>query len=859
MEGFFYKEEQKKTKNRKKLTGRKTSAKRQVKEYTCRECGLYNKCNSPRMEPTGEGELKILIVGEAPGKEEDKKGIQFVGASGQILRQAIKELDLDLKKHFWKTNALCCRPPGNRDPKNIELLACRKRLLDTIEKFNPEKIILLGKYAYESLLGYKMTGRIKDVSFSDFVGTIIPDQTIEKYICVLNHPAYCLYANRKKDNSVEKIWKGQLKKAIESDQKFYKHNYEKDSIPYLSLDSTLDLLRRFRKECDILAIDYETTGKKPYKAGHKILTASISDGILGYGFPFFEDDEFRRLWKSILTDPNIKKIIQSAKFEQIWSREILGYYIQNVYWDTCLAGHSIHNKRPTSLKYQVYVEFGVLGYDSKVDSYITRCKQGEDKKSANSLNRLDEAPLQDVLFYGGLDAFFTFKLYEMQQNRLNKNQKRGYELFMDSIIPFAETEINGICIDEELIEIKEKYLIRKLERIKSQILESEEVSKWDGDDEFNFNSHPQLSHLLFDILGIKSKGLTKSMKPSTDKTVLEKIDIPFVKGILEYKRWSKAKGTYLAQYKREAVKGIVHPSLNLNSISTYRSSANNPNIQNTPNRDEQVKEMIRCIIRARPGNKLKGYDYKGIEVAVAACYTKDPMLIRYVTDSKTDMHRDMACQIFFRNKNTFTKQERFYAKNRFVFPSFYGSYYEQTAPDLWEGAILQPDTYQNLIENGIEEYEDFEQHIKEIEYDFWNNRFAVYNEWKKKTWKEYQKKGYIDSLTGFRYYGVMKRNEVLNYRIQGSAFHCLLWTYNKIYPKMKRFENTFLIGEIHDEILADVYPQEEERLDYLIWLWGTQKIREYWDWIVVPLSIEHEASEVNGNWASMQESGYLKF
>ena len=126
-------------------------------------------------------------------------------------------------------------------------------------------------------------------------------------------------------------------------------------------------------------------------------------------------------------------------------------------------------------------------------------------------------------------------------------------------------------------------------------------------------------------------------------------------------------------------------------------------------------------------------------------------------------------------------------KNSFVFPQFYGDYYANnaqgfcnswlhlplgrwkpgTGPDMPDGKLSD-----HMISKGIKSYQDFEDHMKKIEKDFWGNRFRVYQKWKD-TWVEaYQKKGFFDMYTGFRCSGIMKKNEVINYPVQGAAIHC---------------------------------------------------------------------------------------
>jgi hypothetical protein len=69
--------------------------------------------------------------------------------------------------------------------------------------------------------------------------------------------------------------------------------------------------------------------------------------------------------------------------------------------------------------------------------------------------------------------------------------------------------------------------------------------------------------------------------------------------------------------------------------------------------------------------------------------------------------------------------------------------------------------------------------------------------------------------------------------------------------------DTYLIGQIHDSMLPDYSDDEEKELDYAIWNYGTQKIREYWDWIIIPLSIDKSRSGINGSWAEMESCGLL--
>jgi DNA polymerase-1 len=281
-----------------------------------------------------------------------------------------------------------------------------------------------------------------------------------------------------------------------------------------------------------------------------------------------------------------------------------------------------------------------------------------------------------------------------------------------------------------------------------------------------------------------------------------------------------------------------------------------------------IAAMIRSALVARRGRRLVEADYKAVEVRVAACLCKDPRLMDYILDPTKDMHRDMAAQCFMLKPEVVTKQLRYYGKNSFVFPTFYGSYHIQTAPNLWKArkeiAFFDITIQEILEQHGItelgrcvhdEEVEPgtFVAHIKDVENDFWNNRFSVYNQWRKDQYDTYKRKAFFNTVTGFRCGGFLHRNDVINYPVQGPAFHCLLWSLIHISKELKlRKMRTKLIGQIHDSILADV--PEEEMSDYLLIVYNvmTRAIRRVWSWLIVPLEVEIEASPVEGNWYQKQ-------
>ena len=270
--------------------------------------------------------------------------------------------------------------------------------------------------------------------------------------------------------------------------------------------------------------------------------------------------------------------------------------------------------------------------------------------------------------------------------------------------------------------------------------------------------------------------------------------------------------------------------------------------------------MIRRAIIPRLGNQLLELDYKGVEVFSACCYHKDPNMIKYLTNPDMDMHRDMAIQCYMLGKNQWTKKSRYSAKNGFVFPEFYGDWWKTCARAMWDNIAQLKlttkngiDLYTHLANKGIHSLEDFEHHIEKVEDDFWNRRFQKYAEWKDDWYDEYEEKGFIDSLTGFRFQGFMSRNEVINYPPQGTAFHCLLWCLIQL-QRIAEEEGwkSLIIGQIHDAIVIDTYPEERDHILRTAQRVMCEDIRKHWKWLILPLEIEADISPIDQPWSTME-------
>jgi DNA polymerase len=150
---------------------------------TCTDCQLHQ-ARTQTVFGVGSESAELMIVGEAPGAEEDRQGEPFVGRAGQLLNAMLAAIGLD-RQQVYIANIIKCRPPGNRDPHRDEADACRGYLLRQIELIRPKVLLSVGRVSAHNLLGCEdPVGRLRGRPHRFEPGDIP--------LIVTYHPAYLL-------------------------------------------------------------------------------------------------------------------------------------------------------------------------------------------------------------------------------------------------------------------------------------------------------------------------------------------------------------------------------------------------------------------------------------------------------------------------------------------------------------------------------------------------------------------------------------------------------------------------------------------------------------------------------------------
>jgi uracil-DNA glycosylase family 4 len=154
---------------------------------TCQRCPQLASTRNTVVFGSGNADADLMFVGEAPGANEDRLGLPFVGQAGRLLDQLLSEIGLE-RKDVFVANVLKCRPPGNRDPLPQEIDSCQDYLFRQLELIEPKVVCTLGNFATK-LLREDMTG-ITRLHGRDELRQVGP-RVVRLY--PLFHPAAALY------------------------------------------------------------------------------------------------------------------------------------------------------------------------------------------------------------------------------------------------------------------------------------------------------------------------------------------------------------------------------------------------------------------------------------------------------------------------------------------------------------------------------------------------------------------------------------------------------------------------------------------------------------------------------------------
>jgi DNA polymerase-1 len=658
----------------------------------CQAChiGLHQQ-GGKAVPGIGNEHADLMIIGEAPGKDEAQMGIPFIGLSGKALDEMLKVAGLR-REDVYITNIAKCWPyeqtdangvihNANRAPNPTEITNCKRFLDAEIASVNPKVIITLGNVPLSAIEG-KDNAHILSRRGQPFLY-----KRTNIFVMPTLHPSYVL-----RNGGVWKTLGKELtptaSNVVDDLKEAINLSLGKITLPqkrYRLVDSktTLLTIRDAIKSQRRCTFDIETTGltlkDKVVGIGMAIDVAVscyipflIRDAFNDEPIDYWEDKDINReevisVLKEILEDEAIEKSAHNAKFDMGILQTDFNICVKGLGWDTMCGAYLIDENSEHDLKTLKDRYIDLLGYEDQWND-IT-------KGGSQALN----APLDIIFEYCCSDADATYRL--TREQKILFQSLPNYQWLMDNFyVPIMyivkDMEINGVAYDKDTaLKVREKLLIEQTISKDKIYKELPEAGK------FNIDSDDQVRKVLYGVMGLKApfetkgkekgkgkakpKKVEKKVKPdvstelddalsdfgssfedkqsndakgSTDKKALEILakENPIVKEIVNYRHCGHIITTYIdGRIKILDEFGRVHIAISPTGAVSGRFSAKGS--QNVPK-----DPMIKGLHVAPPGSKLVSVDLSQAEVRCLAHYAKEEGLRKEFEKGIVDVHSVVA-------------------------------------------------------------------------------------------------------------------------------------------------------------------------------------------------------------------------
>ncbi|RNK02233.1 DNA polymerase I [Neisseria meningitidis] len=489
--------------------------------------------------------------------------------------------------------------------------------------------------------------------------------------------------------------------------------------------------------------------------------------------------------KPYLENPALKKIGQNLKYDQhVFAN--YGIALNGIAGDAMLASYIIESHLGHGLD-----ELSERWLGLETITYESLCGKG-----AKQIGFADVA-IGQATEYAAQDADFALRLEAHLRAQMDEKQLEMYEKME---LPVAqvlfEMERNGVQIDRA-------ELARQSAELGAELMKLEQEAYAAAGQPFNLNSPKQLQEILFDKMGIPTKGLKKTAKGgiSTNEAVLEQLapDYPLPKIILQNRSLAKLKSTYTDKLPEmiSPKDGRVHTTYAQAVAITGRLASNNPNLQNIPIRTAEGRRVRRAFT-APQGSVIVSADYSQIELRIMAHLSGDKTLIAAFQNGE-DVHRRTAAEVFGIAPENVSSEQRRYAKT-INFGLIYGMGQYGLAKSLGIDNI----SAKNFI-------------------DRYFARYPGVAEYMQRTKEQAAAQGYVETLFGRRLYLPDIRNKNANARagaeraainapMQGTASDLIKRAMIDVRNWLSDGIGSKLVMQVHDELVLEVV---ETELDFV--------------------------------------------
>jgi uracil-DNA glycosylase family 4 len=527
-----------------------------------------------------------MLIGEAPGQDEEKLGLPFVGRAGKLLSLVLKESGID-EQTVYISNVCKCRPPDNRKPNAKEGRICEDYLLAEVAAVAPTRILAMGDTAFRFVRAWERgvyrigeaRGRLEKAR----------EELAGAEVWVSYHPAAVL-----RNPSLLPYFERDLQTLCRVNK-----TRRVEGAPRLP-----------RKVGSVTVTDVETVGLKPWAADTRLVCQGVA----------YAEGEPVVFWPSAPDGWMQGTVVgHNVKFDLHW----LGVTPTSVR-DTMIMAHLIDENRP-SLRLEALARAEMNAPSWKID-----------------VTDVAKFPKSELEEYNKRDIIHTRELHDVFWPRIQEEGlERAARLDHECLIVLLEMERNGFSIDRGLLETL-------ISRSETQVLQSYEAIGSGLGRLFNPLSNKQVQDELYDRRGF-APGRKTSTGRSVDIDTLEKLrfehpDCTLLTQLVDFRGLTKMRGMLRGLLKFVDDTGRIHADYKLTGTPTGRLSCVEPNIQNVPKSDDVP---MRSVFVSRWGDKgvLLNADYSQLELRVGAWYSRDPAMLDAFAQG-LDIHERTRAAIF---------------------------------------------------------------------------------------------------------------------------------------------------------------------------------------------------------------------
>jgi uracil-DNA glycosylase family 4 len=819
---------------------------------TCPQGGLQCRGDGPQ-------QADLVIVGEAPGRDEVRQGTPFVGRSGKLLNATLKEVGLPREK-VYVTNVLQCRPPvdkaGKDTPPTVAMIkACYPRLVTEIREHNPKVVLAVGASAAQVLL------KRPNAKISDLKGTLNWSEDLQCFVLPTYHPAAVLHgATGFFDDIFDHTRRAAL--LATGQLEFPDPNFELKWEYITDLSRALQVIRQCGRE-SVLGYDTEAktvTDIGPRAAEDEWIMMQIDTGREAFAWNMREllpHPEFRRACEWLFTRIGIKWIVHNWAYEkqvfaankftpprdvsdvmvlglgltergeQVGLAALAGAYCNAPYYKDVLnkGGEGPHK---WSVGPRTGAEWIRLAYYGCQDAHYTR----ELGKILPKLVKLEGTmPLCKNLLLPAADAFGDVSgrgteadmdhvdtlrqewIPLIDEARTNLQKFAAERGFKASVVTSAQQK--GVpcvdCVPEDKWTHLEQFPRTQWREIMTTFIGDPSCRscmkrrfKLAPDETFNPNSAPQRQNLAFDILRMRRVDGT-----SVNKDFFEFHSAhPFTKLMQEYSERNHLMNNYVNGFADDVWSdGRLHPDFLLFGTVTGRLSIHNPPLQTIPKWgvNPKMAKLVRKLIKATPGYLIVDVDYKNLELFIAWHYSKDVNLGKALTER--NFHTNTAAAIFGKSYEWMLDPANEHEAGLMRFNSkfvTFGIAYGRQAYSLAQGELKDitggsESVAQKYVDRFWSEYPDYK-----IVYDGWQRQALTEGELttplgRKRRWRLVTP----DTINHIK-------NQAVNFPIQSLASDTCLSAFIRLNKRLRAEGLGYVLFTVHDSLVFEV---KEDKLD----------------------------------------------